>query len=90
MRLFEPGTLQYITTLPRPPACGKQHPSKLGLGGKGATAEAAAPAMPPVYPDCVCVSLSKAGGECARVIYSDHSFCSWDLTDVKVGLRAPL
>jgi len=73
VRLFAPGTLQYIATLPKPAPCKKQDAraidQQLSLSYDPGDE---------VFPDAVCVSLS-ADGNRLTVIYSDRSMFVWDI-----------
>jgi hypothetical protein len=73
IRLFAPHTLRYITTLPKPAACGRQNVSRPITSG-AADQEAAdrrTAAAQDVFPDAVCVSLTD-DGNFLTAIYSDH------------------
>jgi len=75
VRLFAPKTLQYIATLPKPAACGRQNVDKVDRALSLST-----DAGDEVFPDAVCVSLSDDGNHLS-VIYSDHSLYVWDIAD---------
>ncbi|KAJ3025949.1 hypothetical protein HDV00_012293, partial [Rhizophlyctis rosea] len=73
IRLFEPTTLKYITTLPKPHPLGidvalnvYQHPAEGGA----------------MYPDVVAVRWDPEG-EKLTAVYSDRSLYMWDVRDLK-------
>eukprot|EP01052_Picozoa_sp_SAG31_P013122 SAG31_NODE_783_length_12123_cov_5.272130_10_plen_1022_part_00 len=87
VRLFAPGTLKYMATLPRPAPCGAELApgNQFWKGDHAASAEerreeeeeeeAAAIA---VYPDACCLSLSP-DSKLLTVVYSDHSIYVWSI-----------
>ncbi|KAI8619044.1 quinon protein alcohol dehydrogenase-like superfamily [Chytriomyces sp. MP71] len=73
IRLFEPSTMKYIATLPKP--------HHLGID----VAHSLAPTPSPpgaVFPDAVAVKVD-AGGEYVTAAYSDASLFVWDVRDTK-------
>ncbi|CAI2177185.1 1880_t:CDS:10 [Funneliformis geosporum] len=75
VRLFEPITLKYIGTLPKPHPLGVDLTLQTGttycVGGPN-----------DIYPDTVAVKLDAETGKLS-CIYSDRSFFIWDIKDVK-------
>ena len=93
VRLFEPVSLEYVTTLPRP------HPLGPAVNTAPDVSYPAAPREGLVYPDATCVRLSPittaseveaTSGERipqhVTVAYSDNSMYVWDINNVrKIG-----
>ncbi|RKP08630.1 hypothetical protein THASP1DRAFT_29578 [Thamnocephalis sphaerospora] len=72
VRIFEPVTLKYIATLPKPHPLGVQFDQKTARIPSG---------IADAYPDCVALRI----GHCGRKItcvYSDRSLYVWDVTDL--------
>eukprot|EP00960_Hanusia_phi_P002034 59078-Hanusia_phi.AAC.3 len=76
VRLFHPETLEYITTLPRPPPFRPKNSTDLA---RPAPVEA-------VWPDTISVRLTN-DGERLGCAYSDRSLFIWDLRDAKKVCR---
>ncbi|KAJ3252634.1 hypothetical protein HDU77_005036 [Chytriomyces hyalinus] len=76
IRLFEPVTMKYIATLPKP--------HHLGVDVAQSVGARYVSTAPPnaVYPDTVAVKVDIAG-EYITSIYSDRSLFIWDVKDVK-------
>lgn len=82
VRIFKPKTLEYVTTLPLPPAYGevnKPHlPSKTVSEGTENNDK--------VYPHCVCVSVTPDSLK-AFVMYADRSIVAWGLADTSAPIK---
>ncbi|PKK75650.1 WD40 repeat-like protein [Rhizophagus irregularis] len=76
VRLFEPVTLKYIGTLPKP------HPLGVDLTLQTGTTYNGSGDPNEIYPDTVSVKLDAETGKLS-CIYSDHSFFIWDIKDIK-------
>ncbi|KAJ3229719.1 mitogen-activated protein kinase binding protein 1 [Chytriomyces hyalinus] len=76
IRLFEPVTMKYIATLPKP--------HHLGVDVAQSVGARYVSTAPPnaVYPDTVAVKVDIAG-EYITSVYSDRSLFIWDVKDVK-------
>ena len=74
VRLFKAPTLEYISTLPRPPP--------FRPAGAAPPAKGAAPASAKAFPDAIAVRLT-ADSQRAGCVYADRSFFVWDLRDGK-------
>ena len=75
VRLFAPNSLQYITTLPKPAACGR-----LNTKQHGQDLTPSCDARQEAFPDAVSISMPSDGKQ-ATVIYSDNSMYVWDIAD---------
>ncbi|XP_065833168.1 mitogen-activated protein kinase-binding protein 1-like isoform X2 [Oscarella lobularis] len=69
IRLFDPSTLKYICSLPRPHSLGVIIP---------AAEEDKRAQTPAKYPDVVCLSMDVSNMKLG-VVYSDHSFYVWNI-----------
>lgn len=103
VRVFDPVTLQYIATLPRPHALGKENgPSKEAhkKGGKKDKEEAPFPPLSPEqapnpHPRCDTQELypdavavrSMWDDKAVAAVYSDHSLYIWDITAPKKPIK---
>jgi hypothetical protein len=76
IRLFEPVTLKYVGTLPKP------HPLGVDLTLQTGTTYNGSGGSNDIYPDTVSVKLDAETGKLS-CIYSDRSFFIWDVKDIK-------
>jgi len=84
IRVFDPVTLQYVATLPRPHALGKENgPSN---GKDPAAAGKKGKKEKDVYPDVIAVR-GMWGDKAVAAVYSDHSLYVWDVTEPKKPIK---
>ncbi|KAK2147296.1 hypothetical protein LSH36_561g03000 [Paralvinella palmiformis] len=76
VRVFNAGSLNYVTTLPRPHHLGVDVTS-----GQDPSSVTSAPADA-VYPDTVAISIDDEACK-LTCIYNDHSLYIWDIHDIK-------
>jgi WD40 repeat protein len=74
VRVFDPVTLQYVATLPRPHALGKENGPHVPSQGP--------PGAKDTYPDAIAVR-GMWDAQAVVCVYSDHSLYVWDITAPK-------
>lgn len=76
IRLFEPITLKYIATLPKPHPLGVDVSTAVGTSYKSSAVNSA------LYPNVTSIKIDSSADKIVCV-YEDHSFFVWDVCDVK-------